>query len=107
MFFKSAQRRPGKDQNSIKIVSGDALMAKISVEYFICAVIISFLLVLPAGCSSNQEQQVEEKGTIEKMTDRAAETAVKKIRTPQDKARATQNLGDKRLEEIDKALQKQ
>ena len=41
------------------------------------------------------------------MTDQAAETAVKKIRTPIDKARATQNLGDERVEEMDKALQKQ
>ena len=75
--------------------------------YFLGAALFSFLLVLPAGCSKNDEQQVEEKGRIEKMTDQAAETAVKKIRTPMDKARATQNLGDKRLEEMDKALQKQ
>ncbi len=75
--------------------------------YFLSAVIICSLLVLPSGCSKNGEQQAEEKGAIEKMTDQAAETAVKRIRTPQDKARASQNLGDKRLEEMDKALQKQ
>ena len=75
--------------------------------YFLRAAAVSCLLVLPAGCSKNEAQQAEEKGSIEKMTDRAAETAVKKIRTPMDKARATQNLGDDRLEAMDKALQKQ
>lgn len=75
--------------------------------YLLGAATISFLLVLPVGCSKNEENQAEEKGRIEKMTDQAAENAVKKIRTPQDKARATQRLGDDRLEEMDKALQKQ
>jgi len=65
------------------------------------------LLTITAGCSKRGDQQVEGKGAIEKMTDEAAETAVKKIRTPMDKARATQNLGDDRLEEMDRALQKQ
>jgi hypothetical protein len=74
---------------------------------FFAVVIVSLLLVLSSGCSKNDEQQVEEKGSIDKMTDQAAETAVKKIRTPMDKARATGNLGDERLEEMDKVLQKQ
>ena len=74
---------------------------------FFTAVMISLLLVLSSGCAKDEEQHVEEKGTIDKMTDQAAETAVKKIRTPMDKARATGNLGDERLEEMDKILQKQ
>jgi len=82
-------------------------MPKISFYRFVCAVIVGCLLILPAGCSKKEEQQAEEKGVIDKMTDQAAETAVKKIRTPMDKARATQNLGDERVEEMDKALQKQ
>jgi hypothetical protein len=82
-------------------------MNRIHLYRFLCVVTFSFLLVLPAGCSKKEEQQVEEKGSIEKMTDQAAETAVKKIRTPMDKARATENLGADRLEEMDKALQKQ
>ncbi len=75
--------------------------------YFLGAVFVSILLALVLGCSKNEEPQVEEKGSVEKMTDQAAETAVKKIRTPMDKARATQDLGNDRLEEMDKALQKQ
>jgi PBP1b-binding outer membrane lipoprotein LpoB len=82
-------------------------MSKKSIYHFIDAVLVIFLLVLFAGCSKNEDSQVEEKGRIDKMTDQAAETAVKKIRTPKDKARATQSLGDDRLEEMDKALQKQ
>jgi hypothetical protein len=82
-------------------------MNKKSFHHFLRVAALGFLLVLPAGCSKNDPQQAEEKGSIEKMTDQAAETAVKKIRTPINKARATQNLGDDRLEEMDKALQKQ
>jgi len=82
-------------------------MTEKKMYHFLVALALGILLVLPLGCSKTGEQQAEEKGTIEKMTDQAAETAVKKIRTPQDKARATQSLGDERLEEMDKALQKQ
>jgi hypothetical protein len=89
-------------------VQGAVIMSKkITFYHFICAVFTSCLLVLPAGCSKNEEPQVEEKGTIEKMTDRAAENAVKKIRTPINKARDSQSLGDDRLEEMDKAIEKQ
>ena len=73
----------------------------------LAAATVTFLLVLTVSCSKNDEQQQEEKGRVEKMTDKAAETAVKKIRTPMDKARATQNMGDDRLEETDKVLEKQ
>jgi len=69
--------------------------------------LISLLLVFPMGCTKSKEQQTEEKGKIEKMTDEAAETVEKKIRTPLDKARATQDLGNERVDEMDKALQKQ
>jgi len=82
-------------------------MSRKSFFNLIYLLLMCCLLTIPAGCSKRGEQQVEEKGAIEKMTDQAAETAVKKIRTPMDKARATQNLGDNRLEEMDRALQKQ
>ena len=65
---------------------------------------LSFIV---SGCSGQGEQQAEEQGRIEKMTDQAADKAVSKIRTPKDKARATRDLGDDRLDDIDKALQKQ
>jgi hypothetical protein len=86
------------------------MVNKKSLYHFLGALTICFVFVLLAGCTKNDEQQVEkveEKGKIEQMTDQAAETAVKKIRTPMDKASATQNLGDDRMESMDKALQQQ
>ena len=41
------------------------------------------------------------------MTTEAADKAVKKIRTPLDKARATKNLGDERMKAMDEAIEKQ
>ena len=74
---------------------------------FLVIAAVTFLLVVLSGCSKKEEQQAEEKDRIERMTDKAAGTAVKKIQTPIAKARATQNLGSERQEEIDKAMQKQ
>ena len=75
--------------------------------FFLVTILILSLSLSIVGCSKQEEQQAEEKGSIEKMTDEAAAKAVSKIRTPKDKARATQDLGDERLDAIDKALQKQ
>ena len=76
----------------------------------ITSALICFIFVFAAGCSKKEEQVAEEtqdKGKIEQMTDQAAETAVRKIRTPQDKARATRDLGNEREELMDKVLQQQ
>ena len=76
--------------------------------YFLLAAAVLSVSITFTGCSKQKEEQVvEEKGSIEKMTDEAADKAVKKIRTPIDKARGTSNLGDERLNEMDNALQKQ
>ena len=76
--------------------------------YFLLAAAVLSVSITFTGCSKQKEEQVvEEKGSIEKMTDEAADKAVKKIRTPIDKARGTNKLGDERLNEMDKALQKQ
>lgn len=81
-----------------------------NISFLFGVMALGFVLFFQAGCTKNDEQQaveIEEKGKIEQMTDKAAEAGVKKIRTPMDKARATQELGDDRLEAMDKALQKQ
>ena len=86
------------------------MVNKKSLSLFLGVVALGFVLVFQTGCTKNDAQQaeeIEEKGTIEQMTDQTAKAAVKKIRTPMDKARATQNLGDDRLESMDKALQQQ
>ena len=60
------------------------------------------LIIIPVllftGCSSEKADE---------MTTEAADTAVKKIRTPLDKARATKNLGDQRMKEIDEATEQE
>ena len=86
------------------------MIHKKSLYRFLGTVTLGAILIFQAGCTKNDEQQteeIEEKGRIEQMTDETAEKAVKKIRTPMDKARNTQNLGDDRMEAMDKALQQQ
>ena len=68
------------------------------------AVISLFLCAVLAGCSQSQEQETE-KSSVEVMTDKVAEKAVNKIRTPMDKARLTRELGEERTKAIDEALQ--
>ena len=81
-------------------------------KYFNCTatVVLFAAFLLFAGCTKNKESEtVEEpaKSRIDRMTDQAADSAVKKIRTPIDKARSTKDSGDERLESMDKALQQQ
>ncbi len=59
-----------------------------------------------SGCSGDNNV-AEKNGGIGKATDRAAATAVKKITTPIQRAQDTRNLGDDRLREMDRALEKQ
>jgi len=99
---------PGKAAPAAVMTMGMERMKRRYLYCFLGALAVSFLLVLPAGCSKNgEEQPAEEKGAIEKMTDQAAESAVRKIRSPIDKARDTKNLGTDRMEEMDQILQKQ
>ena len=58
------------------------------------------------ACSDNKEAE-SEKGTIEKMTDKAAKEMVNKIRTPIDKARSVKNQQEDRLNEIDETVKEQ
>lgn len=67
---------------------------------------IALLLGGLLACSDNSKV-ADEKGAIEKATDKVTADAVSKIRTPINRARATQNLGDDRLKAMDEALQKQ
>lgn len=68
------------------------------------ALLVTGLLV--SACSKNSETEAE-KAAVDKLTDRAADAAVQKIKTPIDKARNAQDLGDDRLQAMDEALQKQ
>lgn len=66
------------------------------------------LLALTVGLAAcAKEESVTEKISqkVDQINTENADAAVKKIRTPLDKARATQNLGEERTEGIDQAMQ--
>ena len=64
--------------------------------------------LLCTACSKNEESATENAPSkIDEINKRNADAIVKRIKTPLDKARLTQGLGDKRMEEMDKALQEQ
>ncbi len=58
------------------------------------------------ACSDNKEAE-SEKGVIEKMTDKAAQEMVNKIRAPIDKAHSVKDQQEDRLKEIDETVKKQ
>jgi len=62
-----------------------------------------------AFTACSKEESVTEKISqkVDQINTENADAAVKKIRTPLDKARATQNLGVEHTEGIDQALQNQ
>jgi hypothetical protein len=67
----------------------------------ICALLLT-------ACSSDEPSvtdQVAEK--VDRINTENADAIVKKIKTPIDKARMTQNLGDERSRAIDEATQNQ
>ena len=62
------------------------------------------LVFLFTACSG--EDSVTEKASkqVDQVTTKAADKAVKKIRTPINKARMTKDLGDERMKAMDEAL---
>jgi len=57
------------------------------------------------ACSNNKEAESEsEKGTIEKMTDKAAKEMVNRIRTPINKARSAKDRQEDRLNDMDESV---
>ena len=72
----------------------------------ILAILLAALLF--TACAKEEESVTEKAPSkIDEITTEAADAMVKKIRTPINKARLTKDLGDKRLEEMEKALQNQ
>ena len=56
-----------------------------------------------SGCSKNESMEPE-KGKIEKMTDRAADMAVKNILTPINQARSVKDVEESRMRSLDETL---
>ena len=67
-----------------------------------------FAVLLVWGCSEEEKTIVEKTETkIDQVTTKAADTAVKKIRSPIDKAKLSKTIGNDRMEKIDKTLSNQ
>ena len=72
----------------------------------ILAILLATLLF--TACAKEEESvTAKTPSKIDEFNKRNADAMVKKIRTPINKARLTRNLGDKRMEEMDRALQNQ
>lgn len=68
--------------------------------------LIGTTVLLFTACSSEEGNIAEQTSDkIDEITTEAADAAVKKIRTPLDKARATRDLGEERMKAIDQATQ--
>ena len=79
-------------------------MRKLSLT--ILAILLSTLFL--SGCSK-EEESISEKASkkVDEITTKAADTMVKKIRTPLDKARGTKDLSDERADAIDRMMKEQ
>ena len=69
--------------------------------YFV--IVLSVFCLNFSACSQGKNEE-SDKGTIDKITDRAAEKAVKHIKTPIDKARTAQEKENERTRAIDEAV---
>jgi hypothetical protein len=73
-------------------------------RHCIYLIIASVIFCLSFSACSKAKDEESGKGAIDKITDRAAESAVKKIKTPIDKARAIQEKEGERTKAMDEAL---
>ena len=65
--------------------------------------VLFVLSALFTSCSQSEDEQ-EEKGQIEQMTDEIADEAVDMVHSPLQKARAVKKLGDQRTNRADDLL---
>ena len=68
------------------------------------AIALTVLVLCFSACSKGKDAEPE-KGKIKKMTDRAANVAVEKIRNPLDKARAVQKMEEERMKAADDSME--
>jgi hypothetical protein len=76
-------------------------------KFLLCILLLSFTTTAAGLGCSGEKDTAEGKGGRDKATERAAASAVKKITTPIQRAQDTRKLGDDRLQEMDRALEKQ
>jgi hypothetical protein len=78
-------------------------MKKMMIYCFFGVILISGTF---SACSDKKGPE-EKKGSIEKMTDKAAKEIVDRIHDPIDKARSAAKKGEERMKELDEAVKKQ
>jgi len=74
------------------------------VMYFAIALLV--FCINFSACSKDENVEPN-KGRIEEMTERAADVAVKKIRTPIEKARSVRDMEETRMSSVDETLKEQ
>lgn len=71
----------------------------------VAAMVIFWVSAGLFACSNNNEAESEPpKGAIEQMTDKAAQKAIKQIRTPLDNARSVADQEQDRLNDMDESI---
>lgn len=71
----------------------------------VAAMVIFWVSAGLVACSNNNEAESEPpKGAIEQMTDKAAQKAIKQIRTPLDNARSVADQEQDRLNDMDESI---
>ena len=73
-------------------------------RHCIYLIIASVVFCLSFSACSKAKDEESSKGAIDKITDRAAESATKKIKGPIDKARALQEKEGERTKATDEAV---
>ena len=73
-----------------------------NIRYLLALLTVVFLFTACSGEDSATEKASKQ---VDQVTTKAADKAVKKIRTPINKARITKDLGDERMKAMDEALQ--
>jgi hypothetical protein len=72
----------------------------------ITAIFLAFLLYDNFNKEEESITETAEK-KVDEITTKAADTVVKKVRTPLNKARGTKDFGDERTEAIDRMMKEQ
>ena len=78
-------------------------------QKIILLIIVVILAVFVFRTFNQEEESITDKASqkVDEITTKAADTVVKKVRTPLNKARRTKDLGDERTDAIDKMMKEQ
>ena len=93
----------GQKTGELQCFKSRATMKRLLMYFAIALVVFSVDFF---GCSKDENVEPT-KGRIEEMTERAADVAIKKIRTPIQKARSVRDMEETRMRSVDETLKEQ